>query len=75
MGVFNEFVPMTYTVEVRISNNDSAPPDPPAFDEGPEDIYPEPGVEEDGGQEGFEPELDTGESPDSMEEDFEGDEK
>lgn len=31
MGVFNEFVPMTYTVEIRISNNASAPPNPPDF--------------------------------------------
>ncbi|RDW16634.1 PASTA domain-containing protein [Oceanobacillus chungangensis] len=31
MSTFNEFVPMTYTVEVRISNNTSAPPNPPAF--------------------------------------------
>lgn len=31
MGKFNEFVPMTYTVEVRVSNNASAPADPPDF--------------------------------------------
>ncbi|RDW15768.1 PASTA domain-containing protein [Oceanobacillus arenosus] len=31
MSKFNEFVPMTYTVEISISNNTSAPPNPPAF--------------------------------------------
>ncbi|MBO1003912.1 PASTA domain-containing protein [Pseudogracilibacillus auburnensis] len=31
MSKFNEFVPMTYTVEIRISNNASAPPNPPDF--------------------------------------------
>lgn len=68
MGVFNEFVPMTYTVEVRISNNDSAPPNPPAFDGGPEDVYPEPGPGEADGQEELEPELGADESPDALEE-------
>lgn len=33
MGNFNEFVAMTYTVEIRISNNASAPPNPPDFSE------------------------------------------
>ncbi|WP_339183811.1 PASTA domain-containing protein [Oceanobacillus sp. FSL W7-1293] len=68
MGVFNEFIPMTYTVEVRISNNDSAPPNPPAFDGGPEDVYPEPGPSEADGLEDPEPELGAGESPDALEE-------
>ncbi|MBP2078752.1 PASTA domain-containing protein [Oceanobacillus polygoni] len=31
MHKFNEFVPMKFTVEVHISNNTSAPPNPPAF--------------------------------------------
>lgn len=31
MSKFNEFVPMTYTVEISISNNTSAPPNPPDF--------------------------------------------
>ncbi|WP_440897771.1 PASTA domain-containing protein [Amphibacillus sp. Q70] len=39
MGVFNEFVGMTYTVEIRISNNASAPPNPPDFS-GEEETYP-----------------------------------
>lgn len=37
MSKFNEFVPMTYTVEISISNNASAPPNPPDFfDDEPE---------------------------------------
>lgn len=31
MSKFNEFVPMTYTVEISISNNTKAPPSPPSF--------------------------------------------
>ena len=31
MSKFNEFVPMTYTVEISISNNTSAPPSPTDF--------------------------------------------
>lgn len=31
MGKFNEFISMTYTVEISISNNVSAPPEPPDF--------------------------------------------
>ncbi|MEI3605873.1 PASTA domain-containing protein [Pseudogracilibacillus sp. SE30717A] len=31
MSNFNEFVPMTYTVEIHISKNASAPPNPPDF--------------------------------------------
>lgn len=31
MGKFNEFVPMKYTVEVRVSNNASAPSTPPEY--------------------------------------------
>jgi eukaryotic-like serine/threonine-protein kinase len=31
MSKFNEFVPMTYTVEIRVSNNTSAPPNPTDF--------------------------------------------
>lgn len=46
MGVFNEFVPMTYTVEIRISNNATAPPNPPDFFEDEPDVPPE--VEEPG---------------------------
>lgn len=33
MGNFNEFVSMTYTVEISISNNASAPSNPPDFSE------------------------------------------
>ena len=33
MSKFNEFVPMTYTVEMSISNNAKAPPNPPSFPE------------------------------------------
>ncbi|GGP08111.1 PASTA domain-containing protein [Oceanobacillus neutriphilus] len=69
MGVFNEFVPMTYTVEVRISNNASAPPDPPDFNEGPENIYPEPGADEDVGQGELEPDPGAEESQDLLEDD------
>ncbi|GIO22772.1 PASTA domain-containing protein [Oceanobacillus sp. J11TS1] len=58
MGVFNEFVPMTYTVEIRISNNASAPPNPPDFSEGQQNIYPEPDVGE------GEPEGNLGEEED-----------
>lgn len=47
MSNFNEFIPMTYTVEVRISNNDSAPPDPSDFFEEDPDIEPEPDVDVD----------------------------
>lgn len=48
MSNFNEFVPMTYTVEVRVSNNTSAPPNPPDFyDDGPDEPG---GVEEDSGE-------------------------
>ncbi|WP_246001248.1 hypothetical protein [Oceanobacillus piezotolerans] len=31
MSKFYEFVPMTYTVEIRVSNNGSAPPNPQAY--------------------------------------------
>ncbi|WP_249869548.1 PASTA domain-containing protein [Oceanobacillus saliphilus] len=31
MGKFNEFVPLTHTVEISVSNNASAPPNPPAY--------------------------------------------
>jgi len=31
MSKFNEFVPMSYTVEISISNNTFAPPNPPDF--------------------------------------------
>lgn len=77
MGVFNEFVPMTYTVEVRISNNASAPPNPPDFSEGPENIYPESGAGEDVGQEELDPEPGAEESQDLLEdgENLEVDEK
>lgn len=34
MGKFNEFVPMNYTVEISISNNTFAPPNPPDFSGG-----------------------------------------
>lgn len=37
MGKFNEFVPMTHTVEIRVSNNASAPPNPTDFGEAPDD--------------------------------------
>ncbi|WP_368654220.1 PASTA domain-containing protein [Ornithinibacillus sp. 4-3] len=46
MGNFNEFVAMKYTVEIRISNNKYAPPNPPDFSEEGGDIYPEPDDEE-----------------------------
>lgn len=68
MGVFNEFVPMTYTVEVRISNNASAPPNPPDFNEGPEDIYPDAGAGEGQGDFDSEPGEVPPENPEMNEE-------
>ncbi|WP_152656641.1 PASTA domain-containing protein [Oceanobacillus sp. CFH 90083] len=68
MGVFNEFVPMTYTVEVRISNNASAPPNPPDFSEEDPDMYPEP--EPDAGEDDSDEEV-----PIEPEADLEVDEK
>lgn len=58
MSNFNEFVSMTYTVEIRISNNASAPPNPPDFsgDDPVEPIEPE-GIDPSEGDEG-EPEVD-----------------
>ncbi len=46
MGIFNEFVPLKYTVEIRVSNNVHGPPDPPPMiDDVPE--LPEAPAEED----------------------------
>lgn len=53
MGNFNEYVPMKYTVEIRISNNTSAPPNPPDFSEGAQNIYPEPDTGEADSDEGL----------------------
>ena len=59
MGVFNEFVRMTYTVEIRISNNASAAPNPSDyFEDAPEDYVvgggPEQPVESDESDEVYE---------------------
>lgn len=59
MGKFNEFVPMTYTVEIRVSNNASAPPNPPDFiedepDEHVEKGEPDPSLEEEEDMEVYE---------------------
>ena len=59
MGVFNEFVRMTYTVEIRISNNASAAPNPSDyFEDAPEDYVvgggPEQSVESDESDEVYE---------------------
>lgn len=43
MSKFNEFVPLTYTVEIRISNNVLAPPNPPDFSVDEPDIPAEEG--------------------------------
>ena len=40
MSKYNEFVPLNYTVEIRISNNKVVPPPPPEFEE--PDPMPEP---------------------------------
>lgn len=58
MSNFNEFVSMTYTVEIRISNNASAPPNPPDFsgDDPIEPVEPE-GIDPSEGDQG-EPEVD-----------------
>src|SRR5699024_2087961 len=40
MSKYNEFVPLNYTVEIRISNNKVVPPAPPEFEE--PDPMPEP---------------------------------
>ena len=50
MSKFNEFVPLTYTVEICISNNTSAPPNPPEFnkDEPEQPLEEEEGIEVNG---------------------------
>ncbi|MBC5636930.1 PASTA domain-containing protein [Ornithinibacillus sp. BX22] len=46
MSKFNEFVPMTYTVEIRVSNNASAPPNTDFFGNDPEGPIEDPPLEE-----------------------------
>lgn len=46
MSKFNEFVPMTYTVEIRVSNNASAPPNTDFFGNDPEGPVEDPPLEE-----------------------------